>query len=136
MLRQGYLLDTNIVSELARNPQGPVARRIADAGVEKIAVSIVVACEIRFGLAKGASRRLAGRLEVLLREIEALPMECPVDEHYAEIRTTLESEGKPIGPNDLLIAAHARALDRVLVTDNDREFRRVPGLVVENWLRS
>ncbi len=135
MSHQGYLLDTNIMSALARNPTGLIARRIAEVGVEKIAVSIVVACEIRFGVAKGVSKRLAERLDALLSEIEPLPMERPVDEHYAEIRAALENAGTPIGPNDLLIAAHARALDFVLVTDNEREFGRVPGLAVENWLR-
>jgi len=72
------------------------------------------------------SERLAERLDALLDEVEQLPMERPVDEHYADIRAVLERAGTPIGPNDLLIAAHARALDLVLVTDNEREFSRVP----------
>ena len=136
MSHQGYLLDTNVVSELARDPHGPVASRIAVIGAETVALSIVVACEIRFGVAKGVSKRLAERLDVLLAEIEQLALDHPVDEHYAEIRAALESSGTPIGPNDLLIAAHARALGRVLVTNNEREFSRVPGLAVENWLRA
>lgn len=135
MAGHGYLLDTNIVSALARDPKGPVARRIREVGVERIAVSVVVASEIRFGLVKGVSTRLAERLEALLAEIELLPMERPVDDHYADIRAALERTGTPIGPNDLFIAAHARALEMVLVTGNEREFSRVPGLVVENWLR-
>lgn len=129
-----YLLDTNVVSELARNPGGAAARKIAEVGVDGIAISIVVACEVRFGIAKGVSRRLADRLGILLREIGQVPIESPVDEHYADIRSRLERAGTPIGPNDLLIAAHARALDVVLVTDNVREFSRVPDLAVENWL--
>ncbi len=135
MAEQGYLLDTNIVSALARDTKGPVARRIREVGVERIAVSVVVACEIRFALSKGVSERLAERLDILLGEIEQLPMERPVDDHYADIRAALERTGTPIGPNDLFIAAHARALEMVLVTGNEREFSRVPGLVVENWLR-
>lgn len=131
-----YLLDTNVVSELARNPRGAAARKIAEVGVDSIAISIVVACELRFGIAKGVSRRLAGRLDILLGEIGQLPLETPVDEHYADIRSRLERAGTPIGPNDLLIAAHARALDLVLVTDNVREFSRVPDLAVENWLHA
>jgi tRNA(fMet)-specific endonuclease VapC len=131
-----YLLDTNVVSDLARNPRGGVARRIAEVGVDSIAISIVVACEIRFGMAKGVSRRLAGRLDILLGEIAKLPLEDPVDDHYADIRLQLERAGTPIGPNDLLIAAHARALDLVLVSDNIREFSRVPALAVENWIES
>jgi len=133
---RGYLLDTNTVSDLARNPAGPVARRVREIGVDKLAVSIVVVCEIRFGMAKAISKRLAERLDILLDQIEHIPLERPVDEHYAAIRLALERAGAPIGPNDLLIAAHARSLDFVLVTDNEREFSRVPGLAIENWLRA
>jgi len=131
-----YLLDTNIVSSLARLPQGPVARRVAEVGVEQISTSIVVACEIRFGIVKSGSRRLADRLDALLGEIAVLALEDPVDADYGDIRAGLKRAGTPIGPNDLLIAAQARALDLVLVTDNEREFSRVPGLAVENWLRA
>jgi tRNA(fMet)-specific endonuclease VapC len=130
-----YLLDTNIVSDLVRRPAGPVVQRIAEVGAEHIAISIVVACEIRFGLAKSGSRRLAENMGKVMAQLEALPLEPPVEEHYAEIRATLERAGTPIGPNDLLIAAHARALGMILVSDNAGEFARVPGLRVENWLR-
>jgi tRNA(fMet)-specific endonuclease VapC len=97
---------------------------------------VIVACEVRFGAAKSGSRRLAKRLDQLLQEITQLPLEPPVARHYADIRAHLERRGTPIGPNDLFIAAHARALDAVLVTDNEREFSRVPRLSVENWRRS
>lgn len=130
-----YLLDTNIVSDLVRRPGGPVVQRIAEVGADRIAISIIVACEIRFGLAKSGSQRLIQNMERVLEQIEVLPMEAPVEEHYADIRTALERAGTPIGPNDLLIAAHARALGLTLVTDNESEFARVPGLKVENWLR-
>lgn len=129
-----YLLDTNIVSDLMRNPQGPVAQRMAAVGVEHVAIGIVVACELRFGVARHSAQRLAERLELILEHLPVLPLEPPVDEHYAGIRDALERAGTPIGPNDLLIAAQARALDLVLVTGNLREFSRVQDLVVENWL--
>lgn len=129
-----YLLDTNIVSSIARYPYGIAAQRLMIVGSQYVGVSIVVACEIRFGLAKRPSSRLKQRLEQLLGEVALLKLESPVEEHYADIRNTLERAGTPIGPNDLLIAAHARALDLTLVTDNLSEFCRVPGLVVENWL--
>lgn len=129
----GYLLDTNIVSDLVRQPGGAVVQRIAEVGAERIAISIIVACEIRFGLAKSGSQRLIQNMERVLEQIEVLPMEAPVEEHYADIRTALERAGTPIGPNDLLIAAHARALGLTLVTHNESEFARVPGLKVENW---
>ena len=129
-----YLLDTNIVSDIARHPNGSVARRMMAVGVERIGISIVVACEIRFGLVKRSQPRLARHIEQLLGHFSLLNLESPVEEHYADIRNTLERAGTPIGPNDLLIAAHARALGLTLVTDNVREFSRVPGLRVENWL--
>ena len=129
-----YLLDTNIVSHLIRQPQGTVMQRISEVGESTVFVSVVVACELRFGAAKRQSAELTDRVERLLSLIPVLPLESGVDREYADIRCFLEMSGQPIGPNDLLIAAHARALGMVLVTDNVREFWRVPGLVVENWV--
>ena len=129
-----YLLDTHIVSNLVRHPGGRVMQRIAAVGVEQIGVSIIVACEMRFGAIKSGSQRLARQVSLVLDQIATLPLESPVEAHYAEIRDTLERAGTPIGPNDLLIAAHARSLGLTLVTDNMHEFSRVPGLLVENWL--
>lgn len=129
-----YLLDTNIISALARQPDGAVAKKIKRLKPEQIATSLIVASEIRFGLAKSNSPRLIENLSLILDNLEILPLEAPVDAHYADIRFALERNGTPIGPNDLFIAAHARALSRILVTDNVREFERVPGLKLENWL--
>jgi tRNA(fMet)-specific endonuclease VapC len=129
-----YLLDTNIVSELVRRPGGTVATRIADVGEDSICTSVVVAAELRFGAAKSDSKRLSERVGLLLSALEILPLEPPADERYAEIRHHLARQGTPIGPNDLLIAAHALAADLTLVTANTREFERVPSLRVENWL--
>lgn len=134
MIRR-YLLDTNIVSDLVRNPQGTAAGKIARVGEDAIATSIIVAAELRYGAAKRASARLTRQLEAVLGVIETPPFEAPADARYGDLRVALERAGTPIGANDLLIAAHALALDMVLVTDNTREFERVPGLRVENWLR-
>ncbi|MDN5863154.1 MAG: type II toxin-antitoxin system VapC family toxin [Salinisphaera sp.] len=129
-----YSLDTNIVSHLMRYPSGPVAEQIAAVGEARVAVSLVVVCELRYGVAKGGSQRLAQRLELVLGYLPQLPLESPVEAHYADIRATLERRGRPIGPNDTLIAAHARTLGLTMVTDNLTEFGRVPDLAVENWL--
>ena len=131
-----YLLDTNIVSDLLRHPRGRVAQQIAAVGVQAITTSIVVACELRFGAVKSGASRLIQHLDLILQRLPILTLEPPVDDHYADIRSALERVGTPIGPNDLLIAAHARALGLALVTDNLREFARVPGLQLENWLDS
>ena len=129
-----FLLDTNIVSDLVQNPQGRVAAKIAKVGEDRIATSIIVASELRYGAAKKGSAVLARQLEAVLGALTVFPLEVPADERYGEVRVVLEKAGKPIGANDLLIAAHALALDLVLVTANVREFRRVRGLQVENWL--
>lgn len=129
-----YLLDTNIISDLVRHPTGQIFQRLSSVGENSICTSIIVACELRFGAVKSSSTRLQQQLEQILETIPVLPLESPVEIHYAEIRTHLEREGTPIGPNDLLIAAHALALNLTVVTANVREFSRVPKLLVENWL--
>lgn len=129
-----YLLDTNIISDLVRNPQGLVAAGISRVGESNVCTSIVVAAELRFGVAKSTSKRLARQVGAILSAMVVLPLAAPIDQHYADIRKTLERGGMPIGPNDLLVAAHARALGATVVTANEREFRRVAGLRVENWL--
>lgn len=130
-----FSLDTNIVADLVRNPAGVVAQRIAEVGEARVAVSIIVASELRFGAAKSGSARLAKRVEEILAAVETLPLAPLADLTYASARRALEAKGTPIGPNDLLIASQARALGMTVVTDNLREFRRVPGLDVVNWLR-
>jgi tRNA(fMet)-specific endonuclease VapC len=130
-----YLLDTNILSDLVRHPQGVVFQRIATVGEDSVYTSIIVACELRFGAVKSGSSRLVRQLEQILAVLPVLSFDPPVDSHYGAIRTHLEQLGTPIGPNDLLIAAHALALDLTLVTANTREFERVPALSLDNWLR-
>lgn len=128
------MLDTNIVSELARNPQGPVARRVAAVGPDAICVSIITAAELRYGCAKKRSPKLFAQIEAILASVQVLAFDVPADIEYGNIRAALESAGQPIGPNDLLIAAHASALGARLVTANAAEFKRVQALHVENWL--
>ena len=130
-----YLLDTNILSDLVRNPQGTIFERIRQVGEENVCTSLVVAAELRYGAAKKGSVRLSAQVALILSAIEVISLEQPVDEHYAVARNQLELLGQPIGGNDLLIAAQALTLDYTVVTDNEREFRRVQGLQVENWLK-
>lgn len=129
-----YLLDTNILSDLIRNPAGAAAGRIRQVGEDAVCTSIVVAAELRYGTAKKGSARLLRRVEDLLADLPVLPLDVPADAEYGGIRAELEAAGQPIGGNDLLIAAHAYALGLTLVTANEREFRRVRGLKLENWL--
>jgi tRNA(fMet)-specific endonuclease VapC len=130
-----YLLDTNIVSDLIRNPQGRVAEHIRRVGEVHVCTSIVVAAELRFGAAKKGSPRLAAQVEAVLGAFDVLPLEAPADITYALIRAKLELAGTPIGSNHLLIAAQAVALGYTVVTDNETEFVRVGGPLLENWLK-
>lgn len=129
-----FLLDTNIVSDLLRHPSGAVRNRIAEVGEQAVCISIIVAAELRFGAEKRQSKDLTERVNSVLSAIRILPLDPPMDAHYASIRASLEAAGSSIGPNDLLIAAQARALDLTVVTANSSEFSRVPNLRVENWL--
>ena len=129
-----YMLDTNIISDLVKNPQGKAAKRIAKVGEDNICTSIIVAAELRYGCAKSGSKRLLKAIEDLLGEIPVLPFDVPADDEYGGIRSELEAAGKPIGSNDLLIAAHAFAMGSTIVTANIDEFKRIRGLSVENWL--
>jgi tRNA(fMet)-specific endonuclease VapC len=128
------MLDTNIISDLIKNPKGKATRHIASVGEDNICTSIIVAAELRYGCAKKDSKRLLKAVEDLLGEIEVLPFDIPADVEYGVIRSALENAGRPIGANDLLIAAHAFAVNATIVTANVDEFRRIHGLKVENWL--
>ncbi len=130
-----YLLDTNVVSDLVRHPQGRTAAKIAELGEDAVATSIIVAAELRYGAAKKGSARLASQLETILGVLEVLPLEAPADATYGNARAALDAAGTPIGGNDLLIAAQALALDMVVVTNDELEFERVDGLKIENWLK-
>jgi tRNA(fMet)-specific endonuclease VapC len=129
-----YLLDTNIISDLVRQPQGRAAKRIAEIGDRQILTSVIVAAELRYGCRKAGSARLSATVEALLSEIETIPFDEAASRTYADLRTALEARGKPIGGNDMLIAAQALALGCIVVTANIDEFAHVDGLQVENWL--
>ena len=129
-----YLLDTNILSDLVKHPDGAVFRRIRSVGEDTVCTSLIVAAELRYGALKKGSARLAAQLDTILSALDVVAVQSPTEERYAEVRLALERAGSPISGNDTLIAAHAIALSLTLVTDNRREFERVPELTVENWL--
>lgn len=129
-----FMLDTNTVSDVIRHPSGIIARRIAGLPVGSACVSIITAAELRFGAKKVGSARIWQKISDFMVFVPALPFEHREEEIYAEIRVALEGAGRPIGPNDLLIAAQALSLDLTVVTANVGEFARVAGLRVENWL--
>ena len=129
-----FMLDTNIISDMIRNPAGKAANAMVREGDAAVCTSIVVASELRYGCARKGSAKLLKKVEDLLAEIPVLPLDVPVDAEYGALRTELEAVGQPIGHNDLFIAAHACVLGTTLVTANIGEFTRIRKLKVENWL--
>ncbi|SRR6266581_2929061 len=130
MSARPYPLDTNILSCLVRQPQGPISERIARVGEDSFFTSITVACELRCGAVKRGSAKLTRQVEAVLGAMDILAFEADADRHYAVIRASLERKGTPIGANDMLIAAHARALGTICVTDNVAE-----RLCILTWAR-
>jgi tRNA(fMet)-specific endonuclease VapC len=105
-----------------------------DSGHSGTAADLAFALPVRYGAAKRGSRRLTRQVETVLGAITILSLEAGADRHYAAIRIALEKKGTPIDAHDMLIAAQARAIEAVCVTDNVAEFKRVPALKIENWL--
>jgi tRNA(fMet)-specific endonuclease VapC len=126
-------LDTNICSYILRRHPPEMIARFGRLRPDEVWLSAIVAAELRFGAAKLGAHRFQAAVEAWLAGFDAKPWSLPATHHYAYIRAALESAGKPIGGMDLMIAAHALAEDSVLVTNNAREFHRVPGLAVEEW---
>ena len=139
-----YLLDTNTISHMMKNPQGSVALRIqqitenaiSSGNIAPLCTSVIVQGELLFGLAKNPSTRLHTAYATTMKYIPVLGLEPAVAQHYSQLRLALSRAGTPIGPNDAFIAAHALALGCTVVTDNEDEFRRVAELKVENWSKT
>ncbi len=129
-----YLLDTNVCVDYLTGRYPAVVARIQRSVPDDLCLSSVVVSELRYG-AEHSARPSANhaRIDALVEEIETLPFELGDAAAYGRLRAALETQGRPIGPNDTFIAAHALARRLVLVSDNVREFRRVRGLRVENW---
>ncbi|MBP9784425.1 MAG: PIN domain-containing protein [Giesbergeria sp.] len=126
-------LDTNICSYVLRRHPSAMLERFAHLPREQLWLSAIVAAELRFGAAKLASPRFSAAVEAWLAGFDVRPWPVAATAHYAQTRAALERSGTPIGGMDLLIAAHAIAEDSVVVSNNAREFLRVPGLAVEEW---
>lgn len=126
-------LDTNICSYILRNHPLSMLERFASLDREQLWLSAIVAAELRFGATKLGVPRFQSAVEAWLAGFDVKPWPLAATQHYAQIRTALERVGKPIGGMDLMIASHALAEESVVITNNAREFHRVPGLAVEEW---
>ena len=131
-----FMLDTNTCVDLIRQRSEPILRRMKGSRPEDLCVSSVTLSELEYGAAKSTNpgrNRLA--LAEFLSALSVMPYNDAVAPVYGRVRAELEREGTPIGPLDTMIAAHAVCLGLTLVTDNEREFRRVSGLRVQNWAK-
>lgn len=129
-----YLLDTDICSYIMRGSHPSLLKRIRSTSVGEQGVSVVTKAELLFGVRMSPRpHKEAAAVATFFRYVEILPLDDAVTEHYAEVRADLRKRGMMIGANDLWIAAHARSLDLILITNNTREFSRVRGLKLENW---
>ncbi|MCL2653037.1 MAG: PIN domain-containing protein [Propionibacteriaceae bacterium] len=131
-----FMLDTNAISDAVRNPAGGVATRLGDLLPGQAVISVIVEGELRYSIAKGAAHEIEHRVDALLTMMDVVGLDSAVARRYGIVRAHLAAKGTPIGMNDLWIGVHALELGLTLVTDNGREFTRVPGLVVQNWQRA
>lgn len=130
-----YLLDTNICIYIAKGHPLAVRERFARHPLQALTLSVITVGELRFGAEKSQAReRALATIEQLVQMVRPHPLPLNAAEHYGDIRVSLQKQGLPIGNNDLWLAAHARAEGWTLVTNNTREFERVPGLHIENWV--
>lgn len=131
-----YLLDTDICVFIARQKPLSVADRFKQHRVGDLAMSIINYGELRLGAEKSDHSSIALiKLDLFIQAVPVLAMEPEVARYYSQIRLDLEQRGQIIGTNDLWIAAHCLQLGLTLVTNNEREFRRIPNLPLENWTR-
>jgi tRNA(fMet)-specific endonuclease VapC len=131
-----YLLDTNVCVDFLNQRHPSVTERIRRSSPEDLCLSSVVVAELRYGADRSQRRdKNYERLDILTAEIPCLDFDLAAASAYGRIRSALEAEGAPIGPYDMMIAAHALSRELILVTDNEREFRRISGLKIENWRR-
>ena len=131
-----YLLDTDVLIYVLSGRYPKLRSRLDQLAPGRVVTSVVVCGELQFGMAKSARREDARqRLDALMQLIPALPLPFAAAEHYGDLRAVLSARGTPIGANDLWIAAHARAAGLILVTHNVREFERVDGLKLEDWVK-
>jgi tRNA(fMet)-specific endonuclease VapC len=131
-----YLLDTNTCIYIINRRPPEVFDHFKGRQIGEIAISSITGAELMFGVAKSASRRNQQALDKFLAPLEILPFDEAAMQRYGSLRSRLERQGRPIGALDLLIAAHALALEVTLVTNNEREFARVPGLRLANWVNA
>ena len=131
-----YMLDTNICIYIMKQKFDQVNKNFEAHKIDDVCISSITQAELEYGVSKSkfpVKNRIS--LEIFLSKIKILSFTSDAAKEYGKIRAALEKQGLPIGMNDLLIAAHAKALNLILVTNNEREFKRIENLSVENWVQ-
>jgi len=135
-VKRRYMLDTNICIYIAKRQPPEVKARFERLKPGQLVMSAITYGELYYGACKSSQRaRALTQIEELVQDIPVENLDLITARVYGEIRATLEGQGRPIGNNDLWIGAHAMALDVTLATNNEREFKRIAGLSVENWTK-
>jgi tRNA(fMet)-specific endonuclease VapC len=130
-----YMLDTDTSSYIIRNRPESVRVRFGRFDSNQLCISVITHAELLYGAKSPvSSRKVRPAVDDFVRRLTVLDWDSAAAEHYADIRVKLETGGTPIGNMDLMIAAHARSMSAVMVTNNEKHFRRVSGLTVENWV--
>jgi tRNA(fMet)-specific endonuclease VapC len=130
-----YMLDTDICSYVIKNRPAEARQKMNAVPLDQQTISVVTYAELLYGVKRSSSQRVNRQVvDAFVRHLTVLEWNADAAEHYADLRTHLEIRGTPIGAMDLMIAAHARSLEAVLVTNNRRHFDKVPGLMVESWI--
>jgi len=131
-----YMLDTDTCSYIMKRSNDVLLKRLRKTPVSDVCISVITKSELLFGVEMSSRRQQdEAALDAFLRYVEVLDFPDEAAPHYAKIRADLKTRGRMIGANDLFIAAHARSLALTLVTNNTREFERIPNLAIENWTR-
>ncbi|HME31693.1 MAG TPA: type II toxin-antitoxin system VapC family toxin [Terriglobales bacterium] len=133
-MKPRYMLDTNICIYIAKEHPPEVKAHFERLKPGQLVMSAITYGELSYGASKSSQKAKAlAQLEELIQDIPAVDLDSRAGQVYGEIRAALEQQGRLIGNNDLWIGAHALAMNLTLVTNNEREFKRIPGLSVENW---
>ena len=134
-MSQIYLLDTDICAFILRKSSPVLLERIQLVPLQQQSMSVITLAELLYGVQVSSKKKMNREgVDALVRHVNVLDWTNEAAEHYAEIRADLKKKGQIIGTNDLLIAAHARSLGAIVVTNNVKDFRRVKGLQLENWM--
>ena len=135
-MKTRYMLDTNMCIYIAKHRPSEIRARFERLKPGQLVMSAITYGELYYGASKSSQQAKAlAQLQELVQDIPVEELDSRASEAYGEIRATLEKEGRLIGNNDLWIGAHALALNLTLATNNEREFKRIPGLLLENWTK-